>query len=198
MSATVKYNGRTIATIANGTKTLKTSHKWLTGDLVITESGGSGGVSNLVTGTFKETTTGVKSIDLDYSGNGYPIAVLIYPTEGAYNSAAGTIYNLVQRYVVVEWAMTKSRMTTAPTYGSSGGAANYGVTAWIYKNSTSSATTYSRSSAMNTSTYSGNPSASGSSVCKFNSATVMRIFIADASYGFAPNVEYTYRVIYSD
>ena len=193
MSATVSYNGNTIATIASGTKTLKTSHKWMVDDITITESGGA---TNFVTGTFKGTSTGTMDVTIPYSGTSYPIAVIIVPTEGAYNSTTGTIYSLVQRYVISEWVMTKSRITASPTYATSGGA-NYGVTAWVYKSSTSSATSYSRSSAMNTNVYTtDSATAAGATACRVLSNKKLNVYIAASSYGFAPNVEYKYMVVY--
>ena len=68
-----------------------------------TGSGGSG-ASNFVTGTFigsnAEKGT-AKSITVPYTGNGYPIAGIIYPTVGAFNSAS-EYYSAVQRYAIAK------------------------------------------------------------------------------------------------
>ena len=43
----------------------------------------SGGATNLVTGTFKGTTTGAAmDVPLNYTGSGYPILTVIYPKGG--------------------------------------------------------------------------------------------------------------------
>lgn len=168
----------------------------------ITINPASGGASNFVTGTFKGTDAQkgtALNLTLPYTGSGYPIAVVICPTEGAYNSASGSFYNLIQRYAIAQYAMTKSRIDTAPTYGTSG-ANNYGVVTLIYKSSASSATTYNRGGSMYADSYSSSPATqTNTQTVRFNSNNKMSVFIAsNNNYGFAAGIEYTYRVIYSE
>lgn len=163
-----------------------------------TASGGGGGASNVVTGTFKGTTTGAAmDVTLSYTGSGYPIAVFIFPKEGTYNSQTGTYYSLVQRYATQAYTAVKIRTTTAPSY-SSNGANDHATVQHSYKNSSSNSTSYGNT--RNNAAYifgSSNASAGGSSVVMFKSAKKMSVFIAASSYGFAANIEYTYWVIYS-
>ena len=172
---------------ANGTRTQGTAS-------------GGGGTTKLVQGEFNTgTTTGTtKEITIPYTGSGYPIAAFVFVKNGAYNSSgASTWYNSMQRYAVGQWAMTKAIQTSAPTYGTSG-SANYGVTEWIYKNSTSQATTYSRSSAMTTNAYTSNDATGAGATCvRFKSAKKMTIYVASTSYGLLANIDYQYIVIYS-
>lgn len=89
-------------------------------------------------------------------------------------------------------------MASAPTYTGSGGN-NYACLTWVYKSSTSSATTYSRSSNMNTADayLAANATSSNTHIVTFWSSTKMSVYIASNSYGFMANIPYTYHIIYS-
>lgn len=157
------------------------------------------GASNFVTGTFTTgSSAGANTLTIPYDGNGYPIAAMIVVENGAYNTAASTWYNSVQRYAVGQWTMTKSVFTSAPTYTTSG-TQNQGVTTWIYKNSTSSSTSYTRSSAMNTNVFSSsNASNAGATCVRFRSKTQLSYYVNTSSYGLHPGVTYRYFVVYSE
>lgn len=157
----------------------------------------SGGTSNMVTGTFTPSTAGsVESLTIPYTGSGYPVMASVFPADGSYKSSTD-IYNLIQQYAVVEWYMSKANTALSPTYATSGGA-NYGCPAWVYKSSASSATTYSRSSAMTTNTFStSNPTAAGATCVRFYSATSMKYYVASTSYGLVKDTEYRYVILYS-
>ena len=166
-----------------------------------TASGGGGGASNVVTGTFKGTTGGVSLvITIPYSGSGYPVACIIYPSEGVYNSDTGTFYNLVQQYAIAEYVIIKNN-TTTPTYASSGESNRCSVFR-VTKSSASSATSYTSGNYFGSSgkivlTDSIASSTNGEHV-KFRSATTMSVrIVTSGNYGFAANIEYTYCVIYS-
>lgn len=155
----------------------------------------TGGASNVVTGTFKGTTTGAAmDVTLDYSGSGYPVAVMVFPSA----TDLSTFNSMVQRYIIRDWFMDKYERSNAPSYSGSGNQ-NAGVVTTKYKGSTSSATTYSHSGSTSTSTIYSDYYASSSTAnaVKIRSATKMSVFIAGSSYGFAANIEYTYYVIYS-
>lgn len=155
----------------------------------------SGGASNVVTGTFKGTTTGAAmDVTLDYSGSGYPVAVMVFPSA----TDLSTFNSMVQRYIIRDWFMDKYERSNAPSYSGSGNQ-NAGVVTTKYKGSVSSATTYSHGGSTSTSTIYSDYYASSSTAnaVKIRSATKMSVFIAGSSYGFAANIEYTYYVIYS-
>lgn len=158
----------------------------------------SGGASNCVTGTFKGTTTGAAiDVTLNYSGTGYPVAVVIYPAEGPYNSGTGTFYGSTQRYSSEMYFVLKSEANTAPTYASSG-SNNYGTIMNRYKNSTSNSTSYNASASSGVNTYRDTAAASGqTSIVKIRTAKKMSVFIASNSYGFLANIDYKYWVLYS-
>lgn len=155
--------------------------------------------SNLVQGEFTTSSSaGTGTVTLDYSGSGHPIACIVVVKNGAYNSSSTPWYSSVQRYAVGQWTMTKSNMTSTPTYSTSG-SQNQGVTTAIYKNSTSSSTSYTRTSGMNTNVFSSsNASNSALNVVKFKSKTQMSYYVNTSSYGLLPNQTYQYMVIYSE
>jgi hypothetical protein len=72
---------------------------------------------SVVTGTFtaQETDKG-SSIDitLPYSGNGYPIACMVFPSDGGFNSIA----SLAQKFVTIVWVGVKTDISLIPDYSS--------------------------------------------------------------------------------
>jgi hypothetical protein len=163
----------------------------------------SGGASNVVTGTFKGTTTGAAmDVTLNYSGSGYPIAVLIYPSEGTYNSS-GSFYSLIQRYAYITCLFVKNELNTVPTYNGGGTNVNTNNKALFlgrYKNSASNATTYSNTGSSNNAVYNDiDAAAANTAVLKVRSKTKLSVYIpsSGSDYGFAANIEYKYWVLYS-
>lgn len=172
------------------------------------DGGGGSGASNVVQGTFTtgSTRAGTQTVSIPYTGSGYPIAAMVFIKGGAYNNSSGgntTWYNSVDRYDVGAWYMTKARQNTTPGYTTSG-ADNYGVTTWIYKNSTSTSTTYSRSSAMTSNTFtssSTNASSGGTCVRFKGDAKTLTVYTGNkttSTYGFPPSTELQYIIIYSE
>lgn len=166
-------------------------------ELVVNVSGG-GGASNFVHGEFTtNSAAGVQSISIPYTGSGYPIMAYIVIKGGAYVSGT-TWYNSMQRYAIGVWACSKSVMSSAPTYGTSG-TQNQAVTMSIYKNSTSSSTSYTRTSAMNTNTFSSSNATNAAATAvrfKGNSKT-LSVYVNTSSYGLFPNQDYEYFIVYS-
>lgn len=166
------------------------------GTITTGTASGGGGASNIVTGTFKGTTTGAAmDITLPYTGNGYPVSISISPTNGYQDGSSA--YSLLQRYAVMHITGTK-RNTLVPTYASTGGE-NQFVICGSYKSSASSASTLSAGQSQNRYVLTGGDATSTNtySVVTFKSKNKMSVYIASTSYGFAANIEYTYRVIYS-
>lgn len=165
----------------------------------------SGGASNFVTGTFTTgSSTGVAAtFSTGYTGSGYPIALMIWVDGGPYNNGTGgntTWYNSVQRYAIGLVSLVKSQTTTTPTYATSG-AANYGTIAVIYKNSTSQATTYSRTSSMTANSFtssSTNANSTATTTVRFKGdGKTVTYFVASTSYGLLASTKYAYCVLYS-
>ena len=165
------------------------------------------GATNIVQGTFTtgSTRNTAETVSLSYSGSGYPIAFLVYVDGGAYNNSTGgntTWYNSVNRYDVGWVGMVKSQTPVTPTYTTSGGA-NYGTIALIYKNSTSTSTTYTRTSSMTANTYtssSTNPGNSTTCIRFKGNGKTLAYYVGNAgssNIGLAPSTKYAYIVIYS-
>jgi len=186
------------ADVAAGKQFFKSDGTQATG----TASGG-GGATNFITGSFKTsaTTGAAATYTLPYTGSGFPIAALIFIKGGAYNNTSSgntTWYNSTQRYAIGEWGFHKSVQDSTPTYGTSG-SQNQGVTHGIYKNSTSSATSYSRTSAMSTNVFtSSNATNAVATAVRFKgNAKTLSYFVASSSYGLLADTEYTYEILYS-
>lgn len=165
---------------------------WLDGTAVA----GGGGSSNFLQGTFTtNSTAGVQTVTISYTGSGYPIMVVVVVNGGAYNSAISGWYNSAQRYAVGQYTMTKSVMTSAPTYGQSG-TENYGVTTTTYKGTSS--TSYARTGSTNTNFFSSSDATNSSHlVVRMRSSTSMSVYVNTSGYGLLPNTEYAYYFVYS-
>ena len=166
-------------------------------ELVVNVSGG-GGATNFVHGEFTtQSTAGVQTVNVNYSGSGYPLMCYIVIKGGAYVSGTDW-YNSMQRYAIGVWACSKSVMSSSPTYGTSG-TQNQAVTMSIYKNSTSSSTSYTRTSAMNTNTFtSSNATNAAATAVRFKGdAKTLSVYVNTSSYGLFPNQDYEYWIVYS-
>lgn len=179
----------------------------LAGKIATISQSGGGGATNLVQGTFTTGSSGNTNatVSLNYTGSGYPIFVAAWIDGGAYNNSTGgntDWYNSVSRYDVGFVTVSKARTTTAPTYNTSG-ADNYGVICYIYKNSTSNSTSYSRTSSMTANTYtssSTNAAASNSMIRFKGNGTTLSYYVGNRSsstYGLARSTKYAYIVVYS-
>lgn len=164
-------------------------------ELVVNVSGG--GATNFVHGTFTTgSAAGAQTVTIPYTGSGYPIMAVVVVAGGAYVSGTDW-YNSLQRYAIGQFTMTKSVMSSTPTYTTSG-TNNQGVTTAIYKNSTSTSTSYTRTSSMTTNTFSSSNASNAAATCvRFKSNTTMSVYTNTSSYGLFPSTEYEYFIVYS-
>lgn len=157
------------------------------------------GLSNVVTGTFTGTTAGeVLSVTLNYSGSGYPVGIIVAPSEGTYNSS-GTFYQTIQNSACAFYSAYKNYPAVTPTYADNSNTANLFMVGTVYKSSdsSSSTTTAGRTNAVSVLSASNPYGSSSTYIARLHSATDMDVFIADSAYGFMANIPYTYYVIYS-
>lgn len=196
MSTTVKYKGSTLATVSNQTKTLLTSGTWLEDDIELTDVTSGGGATNVVQGTFTGTTANsTLTLTLPYTGNGYPVSITIYLSDGM--GGSGIFPTTIQRYAIGIYWILKRQISTPPTY-EGGGAADNATVLSRYKSSTSSATTYTTSSSESVYPYGGAVGAGATGAVEIVSATQIQVKIAPTNnYGFLANQEYTYNIVYS-
>lgn len=169
----------------------------------VTGSYTGGGATNFVTGTFTtgSSTSTTGSVTVNYTGSGYPVMLVVTVEDGAYNSNVSGWYNSLTRYAVGQFTITKGVATSTPTYTTSGNA-NYGVVALIYKNSTSSSTTYSRTSTMTANSYSSSNANGTNTTCvrwKGNGKTISYYVCGGSSstYGLLASTTYRYYAVYS-
>ena len=178
----------------------------LIGEISNIQQGGTS-CPKLVQGTFTTgSSTGTGTVNLNYSGTGYPILTLVEIDGGVYNNGTGgntTWYNSTTlRYYVGHVIITKARTTTAPTYSTSG-SDNYGVITYTYKNSTSTSTTYGRAGTVNANTYtdsSTNPSSGYTCVRFKGNGKTLAYYIGNGSsstFGLAKSTQYRYTILYS-
>ena len=202
LGATMSANLTAKGVAASSTDGLTT----LAGKILNIPSGS--GCVKLVQGTFTtgSTRAGTGSVSVNYTGNGYPIAVLVFVNGGAYNNTSGGDtgwYNSTNRYDVGTFYMTKAEMNTVPTYSSSGSVtANNGVVTIIYKNSTSTSTTYTRTSIMTAKTYNSSNASTSYNCIRFKgNAKTLSWYVGNAgssTIGLAPSTTYAYIIIYSE
>lgn len=196
-------SGVTLPKSGGGTATFP----WVEGSKEITENGtvdvtnlaqivvnvAGGGASNVVIGSFTTgTATGATgSISVPYTGNGFPLAAMVFVKGGAYNSANADWYNSTHRYAVGQWTYHNAQQSSS---------CNTGVTTWIYKNNASSATTYSRSSAMSTTVRSSSAATGAGATCVRLSVDgkTLKWYVSSTSYGLLADLEYTYILIFSE
>lgn len=175
----------------------------LAGKISQIQTGGGGGCTRMVTGTFTtgstRATTG--TVTINYTGTGYPIAVMIYIDGGAYNPDK-TWYNTMAQYDADAFYMTKSQMSSTPTFVASASVpANQGVVCSIYKSSTSNAITHSRNGSSSAVFFNSSDATTGYNCVRFkNNTKTLSYYIGNSAsnrVGLAPSQTYHYIIIYS-
>lgn len=167
-------------------------------EMVVNVSGG-GGSSRTIIGTFTGTEVGAMDVTIPYTGNGYPITVNIFVTEGIINNHIGRFYYLINSRTTGVCCAVKSEMDTEPTYSSGDGEKNDAVVLTRYKNSNVNTTSFSNSGGKVNFYNNADGEASGTGVAKMKSRTTLSVYIKEESntYGFMKNIEYTYVITYS-
>ncbi len=169
------------------------------------QTGGGTSCPKLVMGEFTTGSSGAStgSVSLSYTGSGYPIALIIYPQGGISNTDNTSWATDIARYDVGMVIMVKAFTTTTPTYATSG-SQNYGAIRYVYKSSTSNATSYScgGSQTANTYTSSSTNASTSSTMIRFKgNAKTLSYYVGNRSsstYGLARSTTFSYIIIYSE
>ena len=167
---------------------------------VIMSSGG--GASNIVDGTFTTVSTSAteQSVSIPYTGNGYPIGMMLRIKDGVTGTAWSTS---ALAYRVAYFMVVKIGTGTTPTYNGSGDV-NQGFAATAYNSTTTPSgamTSISVGSNRNYYQYAQSTiSNNAQMIAVFTSATTIKIRTCDASarYGLIPSCDYDYTIIYSE
>ena len=167
-----------------------------------TASGGGGGASNVVAGTITMGNTAEwQDVTVQYTGNGYPIAMMIWPDDG-WADVQDTFYNKVDRYSNVFFQFVKNYPTSSPTYSGSG-TENQFTFRGSYKSSNSdpTATSSSGTSTVNfLNPASGTPGSFAYNSLKMDSKTALHVYVhtnGSSTRGFSMGVKYRYCIVYS-
>ena len=168
------------------------------------QTGGGTSCPKLVQGTFTtgSTRASTGTVSISYTGTGYPIAVMVYMQGGAYDPD-GSWYDTIAYYDADAFYMTKSQMSSTPTFVSSASVpANQGVVCGVYKSSTSNATTHSRNGSSSAVFFNSSDATTGYNCIRFkNNTKTMSYYIgnnASNRVGLAPSKTYAYIIIYSE
>ena len=184
------------------------------GDISITENGtvdvaqyaralvdvaGGGGASNVVTGSFLFDTNGAHTIELPYTGSGWPVAIAIFPKDGPY-----TYDTHLERFMLVSMLCIKGYAGTAPDYTQTAALNGAQIDA-VYKSSASAASTQNVSMGTTNRMYNSNGTATPgqANALRILSANRLSVYMkkrtsTTSDYGFSTEVTYSYVVIYSE
>lgn len=167
-------------------------------------TGGGGGCPNFIRGSFTtgSTRASTGTVNINYNGNGYPIALMIWLQGGAYNPNSDW-YSTISQYDIDAFYMTKSQMSSTPTFVSSASLPqNQAVVCGIYKSSSSSATTHSRNGSSSAVFFNSSNATTGYNCVRFkNNTKTLSYYIGNKAsnrVGFAPSQTYDYIIIYSE
>jgi hypothetical protein len=175
----------------------------LIGEISNIQQGGTS-CPKLVQGTFTtgSTRASTGTVSINYTGTGYPIAVMVYMQNGAYDPN-DSWYNTIAAYDADAFYMTKSQMSSTPTFVTSASVpANQGVVCATYKSSTSTATTHSRNGSSSAVFFNSSDATTGYNCIRFkNNTKTLSYYIGNTAsnrVGLAPSKTYAYIIVYSE
>lgn len=144
----------------------------------------------IVQGSFTaSSSSGVNTINLPYSGTGYPIAFLLWMDGGStYDSSS-------KRYAITVAYGMKNKMAMAMTYDDTTGNDTFTVQC-TYKGSSGTSFSTGGNSVAKIG-HQDNPSASTSLFVSITAKDTIKFFTMARSYGLYPSKKYNYVVFYS-
>lgn len=170
------------------------------------EEGCDCGSSNIVEGDFvTESEKGVHTLSIPYTGNGYPVAGLVYLADG-YNSPSDTDwYGVILTRAIGAAGFVKDDATTAPTYSASGEEPENLASWWVeYKSNSSDGTKFLGTAKTMSQFYSSvAPDATSiSAIINMSDNTTLNYYVREnvssASNGFVGDKKYHYVIVYSE
>lgn len=159
-----------------------------------TASGGGGGASNVVSGTF---TTGseaaIEVINVPYTGNGYPIILALIAEDGVRGSNI-----LSSARPLVGYCAWKNYMDTEPEYAATGGYPDNAGVCVLYKSNASAATSTNYRASASQNIYAQTVSTSYGGVAISASDQFKVQVSASTSYCLHPSTVYRYVIVYNE
>lgn len=149
----------------------------------------SGGSSNFISGAFHtSSTTGIaQTVDLPYTGTGYPIIAYVEISDGL-----KTIYDSGRRYAVGCWCASKTDKTTAPRY-------RYDYASVFSLAGASYTGGFTEAHAVQNYYTAGGAEEDQFLCIAFTSATTLSVYVSEAGKnGLVPDTDYTYFILYSE
>ena len=175
----------------------------LIGEISNIQQGGTS-CPKLVQGTFTtgSTRASTGTVTINYTGTGYPIAVMVYMQSGTYDPN-DTWYNTIAQYDADGFMAIKAQMSSTPTFVSSGSVpANQATATVVYKSNASNATTHTRSGSQSAVMYNSSNASTGYNCIRFTDSTkTMTYYIGNSAsnrVGLAPSKTYAYIIVYSE
>lgn len=199
-----RVEGTDLTAVANAIRTKGGTSAGLTfpdGFVSAVQNIPSGGSSvPVVVGTFTGGSAeagSAKAITVPYTGNGYPIAGVFFPTSGAWETDSG-IPELLSLNAVISWAFVKMDTSATPDY-SSNTDDNKAESFFFYKSSATTASSTGAGRSHQNRMYNSGATAGAynDSMVRIKSATSLSVYISDSGVGFIKDVPYTYMLIYS-
>lgn len=199
-----EHNGKVVqsgALVSQTSATYTTNNTYDTTTISSVTVNVSGGASNIVFGTFTtNSTAGVQTISIPYTGNGYPMMAQIFTTGGINATTQQAWHDSTVSRQIGAWSFTKRIMSPAPTYDDAS-EKNLGSSTWTFKNSSSDASVFGAQGNASAQIYRASGAASGgASCCRFTNDKTISIYVDGTGdvYGFPNSVEFTYMIVYSE
>lgn len=148
------------------------------------------GATNVVLGEFTASTAGsIQEVSVSYSGDGWPVAIFIYPKDGY--GTGSTLYDTDHQYAIIE--------VSAFVYKPIGSGYSNGYGAYLYKSqATGTMVSGTRINGPNMFGTQNNPTSSnGCVVVRDKNGFAVGVSSAAGSYGFLSGQTYSYVIVYS-
>lgn len=161
--------------------------------------GGGGGSSRLVYGEFTtQDADGWQTVSIPYSGQGNPLFVGVYCTDGI---ETGTVSKIIQQQVLVEFVAVREYLNVAPVYSNSYVNGNRATVTTLHKSSTTVATNlsamYDEKLVFFRETVNESTTTRTEMMCMTSNKT-LHLKTVSTGNGFLRNQKYTYVIAYTE
>lgn len=153
------------------------------------------GASNVVFGTFTPTEFGTLTVNIPYTGNGYPIAGYVTVSGGCKGN--NTDWNdLIRRYAVGVWGFIKNNPNIAPSY--TGTTDDLSTMYYTFKSSSSVPTTYTTGGGEYSPFYSASNTSYWYRCITLKNKNTLEAQVNGTNYCLVKDITYDYCIVYSE